>query len=574
MSKKGKKYFKLFAILLTVGIIFQGSNYVVKAIAEGGGGIKGDILFDFSSGEDSTISFDSNTREYLVPTPGLESGTITLPTLVNDLDLGEFDFSFSLLNEDNDPFLYQITTNSLSSADKDIYLNNFSISESTFTFQSKIKRFTIIGTLEDTPDTYYFTFYDPEYESMEMTFKIYNSSNQLINTTVVGSFNDIAGAAFTNTANYTIAARDDTKSKIVATANIPTTPTVTNVDLMGGVWEYVVDRSDYVSTTDSDNSLEISLTDNFGKTNIHFQYLIGYSWEGAMITIAESDYMGLTVTPQISVGNWGSGIVDISNVEEDKMGPTAYVGYVRAGNRYIYIKPDSIGRSFTIESIESEYVEVEGTKDMGLYGPEEGTYRISLPESLVSNYISINILEEGEIETKAIPLYIKKVLIHVESVDFVGGEPLKAGDELMVGPINSYIYKGYEDFVTILSIYSPNPYEWELFEQWNYNIVVMYYKDNQILGTKQVALSAPRELNDEWLDRDEKIIYIEGDPEYQKLAQANRITAFVVDSSITASDDEYQGTLFGLGEGWGHLMPNHSLYGEGKDGMILNDVPN
>jgi len=155
-------------------------------------------------------------------------------------------------------------------------------------------------------------------------------------------------------------------------------------------------------------------------------------------------------------------------------------------------------------------------------------------------------------------------LLDAFSLEFDGRDDLTPGETLWTPRMTEYEYRG-EDFISFVGVFpftetdqaDPNYFEID------HTLLVNYYKDDILLGARQFEAYAG---SDDF--RHEIPVFRKGAPEYADVASANRITAFLISKEgISADDSTFGGAVFGIGAGWGHLMPNHAEYGSGKDGM-------
>lgn len=310
-----------------------------------------------------------------------------------------------------------------------------------------------------------------------------------------------------------------------------------------GVLEYVVDRSQYVVHS-NENGPELTVYRNFGKVTLHYMY--DYHNKHAFITFYEEDFVGIDVEPEIGVGDWGTGVVDASGRTD--IAPTSFVYFL---NEEVFIRPSDIGKEFEILSIEGAEAEIDGDR-----------WRITLPD-IIEPVVKLTLtLEFEDNSTNEVPLEIRRVLLDAFSMEYNEEhkreieEILESGDEITTPRGTPYEYNR-EDFIAFIGVFAEENYLID------HTLLVMYYENDRILGAKQFEVK----ISDEPY-RDEITVYRKGHIDYASFSKANRITAFLISKEGVQKDSEaFGGTTFGIGAGWGHLMPNHRDWGSGKDGM-------
>lgn len=519
-----------------------------------GGGITGDLLFEFTATDPEApeldgalIEFNTNTDEFIVPCPE-NIKSIKFPDTFDGRTM-----TFSMINDE----WYQDAVRGSLNPDELAIYDSISIENNEMAFNFPFKRITVECTLEgeERPWPYSFTFYQPGYEYMELSFAFegIGLNSEIVEETYTAEVNREAASSWGNQRRIEIPA-DISSAAVDVTAILPELDNEPIAWIGGGVWEYLVDRSDLAKMKDG----KLELNRYFGKVAIHYQYLIGYSWESALINFYEPDFMGIDVIPEIGVGEWHTGITNVSGYSA-ALRPTAYVYFI---NDTVDIVPSEEGKEYTISDITPEDPDVSIN-----YNEHTNRWTIALPhisKPVTTLMLTLNVESEPD---RVVPLDIKRVMMNAESRDFKDREP---GDEVgFLYDQTSFIYQGYEEFATCVYVFSEQD-ENPVFLI-DHTLLVMYYENDRILGSKQFPVQLPKVAEDgsgDIIDRDTVIVYIEGNPDYADVAGANRIAVFVVDKEgISSSDATFGGATFGIGAGWGHLMPNHEDWGSGKDGM-------
>jgi len=328
----------------------------------------------------------------------------------------------------------------------------------------------------------------------------------------------------------------------------------------GGVWEYLVDRSDYVTTT-LDGRLIFQR--HFGRVTVHYQYQIGNDWEGAMVTFYEPDFVGIDVLPEVGAGDWHTGIIDATESSVATLTPTAYVYFL---NEKVFISASDVGRPFEITSATSPEEGVEVTYEE--VGHERWAWAVTLPDvSKPVTRLNLALSFKDDDSTRVVPLDIKRVLLDAFTLMREGYEESGDPGARQTPRQSDFEYYGYEEFIAFVSVtpYTETDQNDPNYFEIDHTLLVIYYKDDILLGTRQfqalAGLDSPRH---------EIPVFRKGAPQpgYADIASANRITAFLISKEgISADDNTFGGAVFGIGAGWGHLMPNHAEYGSGKDGM-------
>ncbi|PKM84090.1 MAG: hypothetical protein CVU86_09045 [Firmicutes bacterium HGW-Firmicutes-11] len=346
----------------------------------------------------------------------------------------------------------------------------------------------------------------------------------------------------------------------------------TPFSLSGRPIEYVVDRSNYIR---SDTDGVVSFDRYFGMADLHYFFTVGYATETVQVTIHEADFVGLQIEPNIKVGDWGSGVLDFSPnaVTNTGITPTANIYFT---NEAFLLGPKSFGVPTTITGITCSSLEVIATTNSSI---EKGYWEISLPEgSLDPEYFFDVELNDGN-ETWIVPLIVRRVLILATSFDHREGVPQYGNMEeyktfygTPIKPIpDTTDYGDFQTFVTVFAKEAENPDDGTAYLI-DHTLLVVYHQDiaesrSRVLGARQIQVNTPAE-DMMMSDRHEVLVFREGDPQYADVADANRITAFVLDSDgISSTATAFGGVTFGLGAGWSHLLPNHPDWGSGKDGM-------
>ena len=316
-----------------------------------------------------------------------------------------------------------------------------------------------------------------------------------------------------------------------------------------GVLEYVVDRSQYVVHSNV-NGPELTVYKNFGKATLHYMY--DNHNRHAFITFYEDDFVGINVEPEIGAGDWGTGVIDASG--RTNATPTSFVYFL---NEEVSIKPSNIGKRFVILGIEGEGITAEFKEQDGHLDEH---WRVTLPD-IIEPVVRLTLtLKFEDNSTSEVPLEIRRVLLDAFSMEYDEEhkrEILESGEEITTPRGTPYEYNG-EDYITFVGVFA--------FEEGyliDHTLLVMYYENNRILGAKQFEVLIEGEPF-----RDEIPVYRKGHPDYASVSRANRITAFLISKEgVDEGSNTFGGATFGVGAGWGHLMPNHKDWGSGKDGM-------
>ncbi len=561
MMGLGPDLYKLFTAFLDSENELIGFNFMEIEVEQGGGpgdpGDPGDpggppiepnMAFEFVAGEETEsteIGFDTGRPDYYVSCPLEGNVSIRFPESFEGQSL-----SFS--KEFENWFLNDILDMSLTGQKRinyqSIVVDN---EENLIEFGFPFERITLSCKLGDNSEEYLFTFFQPGYDEVEIEFEL-EGTDEAGNTV-----NDIHPVVFEQSNSHSggderaYVIPENLQSAIL-NYSAKTTNDVPVTETFAGIFEYLVDRSDLVSN----NGNEFTVSRYFGKTELHIQYLIGYSWEGIIIGIYEPDYMGLEIRPQINAGPWQTGITNISGFNST-LRPTAYVYYV---NEAVDIVPSSGGKSFSITGIDSDNTDVIAVHT-------DGVWTVELPDITMPVTTLVLTVETEENEVMTVPLDIKRVMVYAHTHDFTEQKP-EQGEVFSgyTGLADEYIYKGYEDMLTWVSVDIHEDYPID------HTLLVMYYQGDRILGSRQIPLKLPVVIEDGggtiFITNAEIMVYAEGTGEYADVAGADRITVFVVDDDgISTGDSAFGGTTFGLGAGWGHLLPNHPDWGTGKDGM-------
>ena len=501
-------------------------------------GDSGPLVFDYTlvdPGPEATgsveINFDTRTDVFLVPMPASNAGTIVLPSTFDGKELTwtGMDDCFPFAEFSPDDFGGSFDGNVLS-------------------YTEPFKRIRLFAELEGEWRPYAFILCQPGYETFEIKFSL------------------------NGTEDYFVMEHDGTWEKrdqafelpdglalgsIEVTVNWQDSENQDDIGPIGGaIWEYLVDRSGYV-VNDSD---VLTFHRGFGKVTLHYGFQAGYSWEDAMVTFYEPDFVGIDVLPEIGAGDWHTGIVNASEASLSVMTPSAFVYFL---NEKVFIRPSDVGRLIEIASVTSSEEGVESTQGELWFDPE--AWAVTLPDitkPVTRLNLTVSFLDDGA--SRVVPLDIKRVLLDAFSLEFDGRDDLTPGETLWTPRMTEYEYRG-EDFISFVGVFpftetdqaDPNYFEID------HTLLVNYYKDDILLGARQFeAYAGPDDF------RHEIPVFRKGAPEYADVASANRIAAFLISKEGISSDDStFGGAVFGIGAGWGHLMPNHAEYGSGKDGM-------
>lgn len=417
----------------------------------------------------------------------------------------------------------------------------FVIDGNDFTFSDDVKRISIAGDLEGEDWPYRFILYQPAYQSADFTFSFKMDGMPAGEPEVRIVSSHEPGVQVDPVALPGMISRGEVTVTGAAYGGASVE------DLGGGSWEYLADRSRYVSTSEK----TLSVSRYFGMVTIHYLYYLGYSPETAMVSFFEPDFWGLEVQgisedPEQQQGEFSSGVVNLSEYRSGKA--NAFLYYL---NNEAEIRPSRAGVPYSITAVSyKDDTIADGIRDGG-----EGNWTISLPEGEYMTPVQLTLESRGS--SRTVDLNLIRSPMSAASwnrpedeggpID-TEGKPMEFGED--------------EDFQTRLILYGGG-------ESVAYSILVQYFENDRILGTRQFEVLIPADPDeDNTPERQEKIVYRKNDPEYVQFASANRITAFLLKGSGVSLDNiSFGGIHFGLGAGWGHLMPNHQEYGLGMDGM-------
>lgn len=522
------------------------TSAVITQVQDGGGpgggpgpGARGPLVFECASTnpeitESVEIEFDTHIETYSIPLPDSTAGSITFPS--------EFDGKSLTLMDLNTPFWVDFSLDSFGG----------SIEGNVLSYTQPFKRIRLFAELEGEPRPYEFIFCQPGYEAFDLKFSLNDGEKQYVMPqdgtwkTRFKSF-ELPPSLQSGTIKATVHWPDEIENE----EDIG--------PVGGGIWEYLVDRSDYITHTNVDDGCILTFQRHFGKVTIHYQFQVGYSWEDAMVTFYEPDFVGIDVFPEVGAGDWHTGIIDASEYSMLTLTPTAYVYFL---NEKVFISPSGIGRPFEIMSVTSSEEGVEATYEEVSF--DTWAWAVTLPDitkPVTRLNLELSFHDDGT--TRVVPLDIKRVLLDAFTLEYE--EPFPEAGLRTTPRQTDFEYYGYEEFITFVSVtsftetYLEDPYYFEI----DHTLLVIYYKDDVLLGARQFPASA-----DPGWPRVEIPVYRKGAPEYADVTSANRVTAFLITKEgISADDSTFGGTVFGVGAGWGHLMPNHAEYGSGKDGM-------
>ncbi len=333
------------------------------------------------------------------------------------------------------------------------------------------------------------------------------------------------------------------------------------------VLEYVVERSDYIDRNISKPGV-VTLRKGFGKTTLHYIYDLDegediHDAKHAFITFYEEDFMGIDVDPPFKTGDWGTGIIDVSG--RIPLTPISFIYFL---NNEVTIRPSNLGKEFEITSIEGAVANKDGEE-----------WNVELPdimEPVTKLKLTLKLEDDS---TKESELEIRRVLLDAFSMEYDEdhkkeiAEIIESGGKLSTPRGTPYEYNN-EDSIAFIGVFALDRLEdnGEVIQEGffiDHTLLVMYYQDDRILGTKQFSVNINGEDRvDRDPYRDEIPVFRKGHADYASVANANRITAFLISKDgVNNSSTAFGGATFGIGAGWGHLLPNHKDYGTGKDGM-------
>ncbi len=507
-------------------------------------GETGSLVFVHTSGdaesEEIEIEFDTRLESLVVPIPASEAGSIGFPREFNGRTL-------TLSWIDDHPW-------------GAIYPDSFdgTVDENGLTYEKPFKRVRLLAQLEGEWRPYEFILCQPGYEQFELRFSLNDGDSQYVM--------EHDGTWERRHVSFELP-KGLESGTIAVTVHWPdgidNRPPEEDIGPIGGaIWEYLVDRSEYVVNA----SDVLTFNRGFGKVTLHYGFLAGYSWEDAMVTFYESDFAGIDVIPEVGAGDWHTGIVNVSEASLEALTPSAFVYFL---NERVFIRPSDVGRPFEIMAATSAEEGVESTQGELWFDPE--AWAVTLPDitkPVTRLNLRLRFLDNDDdngddnSHIREVPLDIKRVLLDAFTLEF--RESGEAGPQF-TPRMTEFEYCGYEEFITFVSVFSftetdeedPNYFEID------HTLLVNYYEDDTLLGARQFRVyTGPDD------PRHEIPVFRQGSPEYAGVASANRITAFLISKEgISADDNTFGGAVFGIGAGWGHLMPNHAEYGSGKDGM-------
>jgi len=519
--------------------ILTGYSYtsatVTKAEEGGGPGLPepdGTMEFTCSttSETDKTVAVDfyQFIESYVVSLPYSVKGSITFPSEFKGEPL-------RLLGMVEPPW-------------SEFSLDNFDgiLEENTLSYSKPFKRIRLQAALGNGQRTYEFIFCQPGYETFELRFDLNDGEMEYVM--------EHDGTWERRHQSFELPSEIQSGTIEVRVQWPEGSSNTDEIGPAGGaIWEYLVDRSEYVS---HDLTL-LSFRKNFGKVTLHYGFPVGYTWEDAMVTFYEPDFVGIDVCPEIGAGDWHTGVINGSEASLSLTTPAAYVYFL---NKTIFLSPADIGRHFEIASVTSDDDQVSATLEE--IGFDVWSWAVTLPD-ITRPTTRLNLtLEFLDDETvRVVPLDVKRVLLDAFSIEF--------NDTQLPGKIftprqTEFDYCG-EEFISFVTVFPNNetsPENPSYFEV-DHTLLVNYYKDDVLLGTRQFKAYTGSDL-----PRHEIPVFRKGAPEYEDVASANRITAFLISKEgVSIEDTSFGGAVFGIGAGWGHLMPNHPEYGLGKDGM-------
>lgn len=527
--------------------VLRGYTNKIIDVASGGGdpgggepggpppGDSGPLVFEHTSmtNPESTasveITFDTRTEAHLVPIPASDLGSIVFPSTFEGKELTWIGM------DDCFPF---------AEFSPDDFGGSFDGEE--LSYAQPFKRIRFLAELEGEWRPYQFIFCQPGYEEFEIRFSLNGAEDQYV-MEHDGTWEkrhvafELPADLQSGTIEVTVHWPEDSQN----TDNIG--------PIGGGIWEYLVDRSEYVTH----HFTVLTFSKDFGKVTLHYGFQAGYSWEDAMVTFYEPDFVGIDVIPEVGAGDWHTGIVNGSEASLSMTTPSAFVYFL---NERVFIHPSDLGRPFEIVSVTSPEEGVEATYEEVWF--DAWAWAVTLPDitmPVTRLNLTLSFLDDGT--TRVVPLDVKRVLLDAFTLEFHESE--EAGQRVTPRQ-TEFDYYGYEEFIAFVSVFpfTDDPGDPNYFEI-DHTLLVNYYRDDTLLGAKQFrAYTGPDS------PRHEIPVYRQGAFQYADVASANRIAAFLISrEGISADNSTFGGAVFGIGAGWGHLMPNHAEYGSGKDGM-------
>lgn len=507
-----------------------------------------------STSSAALYSFNKNSDRHIISCPAITEGSIVFPKEISGSALTLTGISLDPMGTTSDSIT--ITNGAVTGSAATNSADN------TFSFTQPFKRITLAAELEGEQRTYYFTFYQPGYNEMSVSFVLDGTDmdGKAVNQTTTRAI-DHSLSANDHEPLLPIEIPLNTSSASITASGILSESGILVDDIGGAPLEYVVDREDQVK---SQNGV-LTFHKGFGKVKVHYQYIVGNSWEGFFVEFYEPDFVGIDVRYDINAGDYGqTSVVNVTSGVAIK--PTSYVYFL---NESIQLWPYDMGKTCTITAISGAGI-VSEEKSQGA----ESYWQVTLPaitEPEVTLTLTLDVEDDG---SREVDLLVKRVLIMSTSYDFRGKvedyfDDLQTNYQTPIvtaAGVNNN--NGYGDFQTFLTVFgfTPDSPEEEAYQEFpiDHTLLVLYYEDDQILGSREIKVDCLNTKNE--LDRMEVLVYREGDPTYADVASANRITAFVI-SKEGALDDSFHGATYGVGAGWGHLLPYHDDYGTGKDGM-------
>lgn len=549
-----------------------------------GQNLKGDLTFLIKNNEDITVetlveSYESMQRDMTVEVQALDAGQIIFPTHFlgkeNPENPDESPVSKAITNVRfvghtqplDEPVVFDMDENPYWFISSHVNINNFGGSitgnvEAGFilNFSSSFERIVIDIEIEDS-EPLSVVFYQPGFDEMMFHFEM---TGEETSENISRTINLLTWQEWIN-----VEVPEGLLEGRVRTTTTYKDGVTPLPDLLGGVWEYLADRSEIVRTWNQEIEgifgINLDYQRYFGKVSIHFRFMVGNSEADAIVTFYESDFSGLDVWGPYSAGDWRTGITNISQPAEFL--PTAFIYFL---NQEVYLRPLDIGRTFTVKNIT--------IKNDGVFVPVEFEYvdqehirgwRVALPDAIkdpVSNLKLTVEYDDAPDNDVDVPLQVRRVLFQAAS--FTYNEEDKA--HFLGGNEDLWFEYTGEDRITFVTAFSYEPQgphvpENEPFFPLDHKLLVIYYHFNRVLGSKQFSIVSNGN------ERNELIVHRLGgtmDAEFASVANANRITMFLIDrDGISAQNSSFGGATFGVGAGYGHLLPNHPNYGSGKDGM-------
>lgn len=546
-----------------------------------GPSLSGELTFLIKNTVSETVKtiikpYESMQREMYVAVQALDSGSIAFPLEflgkenpgdVNEVPVAKAVRSISFVGHTqplDEPPVIEMDVNPYWFISSYVNINNFGGSitgdaETGFNlnFTSAFERIAIEVEIDDS-EILTVVFYQPGFDTMKFHFEMTGADPDVIETVGLTQ-----GEQWINV-QVPVGLSEGRVRTTVTYADGKPLP-----DLLGGVWEYLADRSEIVDTWNEEVEgvfgINLDYQRYFGKVTIHYRFMVGNSEASAMVTYYESDFSGLDVWGPFGTGEWHSGITNIS--QPDNFLPTGFIYFL---NQEVYLRPLEIGRGFDIVDI--------NIKEDGVFVPVVHEYldqehiqawRVELPDVAtdpVTN-LQLTIRFDDDLVTEVeIPLQIRRVLVGSTSRTY--NEEDKA--HFLAGNEDLWFEYTGEDEITFVTAFSYEPQGPHVPEDepqfpLDHKLLVIYYYFDQVLGSKQFSIVSNGN------ERNELIVLRKGgtmDGEYANVSNANRITMFLIDrDGISSQNNTFGGASFGIGAGFGHLLPNHPNFGTGKDGM-------